>query len=497
MSKNDLYSMYNEMDDMINSIDIKNNDIIDDDIVYIDEEPIIIKNEEEIPSIIDDDIEIIKDDKQEDVVSILESEDSTKDIKHHSLNDDKIDSVKESAEQIQNTIEEPTNNNDIVSIDEIEKILDDEKTKELVVDYVKDAEKKNKRKKEKKPKEKKEGNKNKKKKSNKGWVITFSILDAIAIICLFLMYGPISYFRNLWVTSAMTTMNHKYLAYIFFNQNTIDHILESNKVIESDGDGTTDGVNIDGRDTGVYDSIYEEQVLKRDPGNDLYKVIDVEGNGYKGHLLVVYDPSRVHLYQYEGLSHGGKQLNKMLELAEAKAGTNASGFAVNYNTHQYSIVGTVIMDGKVVSNGGATGWGGGIIGFTYDNKLLLTKKTAYEAVKMGVRDGMSFGPFLVVNGEPSKFKGNGGYGIAPRTAIGQRKDGIVLMLVIDGRRPGHSLGVDMVELTNIMVKYGAYNASNLDGGGSSSMVVDGEILSVAGGSGYTGERYLPNAWIVK
>lgn len=470
MGKNDLYNMYNEMDDMINSIDIKDEDIVkDDEIVYIDEEPIIIEDNENIPNITDEDIEIID---NVDENSEYPLKDSVEDIKPTDNTDNKDE-------------------DSIVSIDEIEKILDDEKTKEIVLDYVKDSKNKD------KTKKKKEKRNKDKKKSSKGWVITFSILDFIAILCLFLMYGPISYFRNLWVTSAMSTMSHKYLAYIFFNQNTIDHILENNKVIESGLDGTTDGVNIAGQDPGVYDSIYEEQVLKRDPGNDLYKVIEVEGSGYKGHLLVVYDPSRVHLYQYSGLSHGGKQLDKMLELAEAKAGTNASGFSVNYNTYQYSIVGTVIMDGKVISNGGTTGWDGGIIGFTYDNKLLLTKKSASEAVNMGVRDGMSFGPFLVVNGEPSKFKGNGGYGIAPRTAIGQRKDGIVLMLVIDGRRPGHSLGVDMVELTNIMVKYGAYNASNLDGGGSSSMVVDGKVLSVAGGSGYSGERYLPNAWIVK
>ena len=492
MSKNDLYSMYNEMNDMINSIDIKDDDIVkDDNIVYIEEEPIVIEDKEEIPNIIDDDIKIVENknsDDTEDVVTIIEPEIS--DSQEVSVKPEEIINVSEPSEQIKDSVDETTDNDDIVSIDEIEQILDDEKTKELVVDYIKDAKKKSK-------KEKKKKDKLNKKKSSNGWVITFSILDVIAIICLFLMYGPISYFRNLWVTSAMTTMSHKYLAYIFFNQNSIDHILDNNKVIESGSDGTTDGVDIAGEDPGIYESIYEEQVLKRDPGNDLYKVIDVEGNGYKGHLLVVYDPSRVRLYQYEGISHGGKQLDKMLELAGAKAGTNASGFSVNYDTYQYAIVGSVIMNGKVISEGGATGWGGGIVGFTNDNKLLLTKKSAYEAVKMGVRDGMSFGPFLVVNGEPSKFKGNGGYGIAPRTAIGQRKDGIVLMLVIDGRRPGHSLGVDMVELTNIMVKYGAYNASNLDGGGSSSMVVDGKVLSVAGGSGYSGERYLPNAWIVK
>ena len=475
MSKNDLYNMYNEMDDMLNSIDIKDNDVVkDDDVVYIEEEPIVIDEiEEEVNN-------------TKEVVFIPEQEQELKQAPINSVATEEIEEILEPVEQTQDVKSESDDSKEVVSIDEIEQILDDEKTKELVVDYVKKAEKDNEKKEEKR-----------KKKSSKGWIITFSVLDVLAIVCLFLIYGPISYFRNLWVTSAMTTMSHKYLAYVFFNQSTIDHIMENNKIIEPTNDGTTDGVNIDGKDPGVYESIYEEQVLKRDPGNDLYKVIDIEGDGYKGHILVVYDSSRVHLYQYDGLNHGGKQLDKMLELAGAQAGTNASGFSVNYNTYQYTIAGSVIMDGKVISDAGSTGWGGGVIGFTYDNKLLLTKKSAYEAVQMGVRDGMSFGPFLVVNGEPSTFKGNGGYGIAPRTAIGQRKDGIVLMVVIDGRRPGHSLGVDMVELTNIMVKYGAYNASNLDGGGSSSMVVNGEILSVAGGSGYSGERYLPNAWIVK
>lgn len=402
-------------------------------------------------------------------------------------NDQSLDVLHGVIEDNKNILQETQKNLEIkkesIDVEEIEKMLDDENTKELVLDYIKEPEKKK--------------FKKKKEKNSKGWIITFSILDVIAIVCLFLMYGPISYFRNLWVTSAMTTMSHRYLAYIFFNDNTIANIMQNNIVIEPENEGTTDGVNVDGKDTGVYTSIYEEQVLKRDEGNDIYKVIDIEGDGYKGHMLVVYDPSRVHLYQYSGLKYGGKQLQQMLKLADAKAGTNASGFSVNSVTYEYSVAGPVIIDGKVISDGGSTGWGGGIIGFTNDNKLLLTKKSAYEAVEMGVRDGMSFGPFLIVNGEAATFKGNGGYGIAPRTAIGQRQDGIVLLLVIDGRRPGHSLGVDMVELTNIMLKYGAYNASNLDGGGSSSMVVNDEVLSVAGGSGYSGERYLPNAWIVK
>ena len=335
----------------------------------------------------------------------------------------------------------------------------------------------------------------KKNKKTKIWVILFGIFDSIAIICLFLMYGPITYFRNLWVTSAMATMTHQYLAYVFFDDDQIKIIMDNNIVIESEESTNTDDITVSGEDTGIYSSIYEEQILKRDEGNDIYKVIDIEGNGYKGHLLVVYDPSNIDLVQAPNIKYGGKQLKTLVELNDGLAGINASGFDYS-EEFGYIPSGIVIMDGKVVWDSKLPKYGG-IIGFTRDNILVLTKSTSEEAINMGIKDAVSFGPFLIVNGEPAQFKGNGGYGIAPRTAIGQRKDGIVLMLVIDGRRPGHSLGVDMVELTNILLRYGAYNASNLDGGGSSSIVANGEILSVAGGFGYKGERYLPNAFIVK
>ena len=345
-------------------------------------------------------------------------------------------------------------------------------------------------------KEKNNKKQKKKKKKSKKWVITFAFLDIIAIICLFLMYGPISYFRNLWVTSAMTTMTHKYLAYIFFNQEQIDIIMNNNVIIEVEGNTNQEEIQFEEpqEEQIVYSSPEEEQVLTKDPGNDLYKVIDIEGNGYKGHLLVIYDPSKIELAQITNRKYG-LMIEQFVKRYGAVAGINAGGFRYS-SSYGYSPTGVVIIDGQIVDNNGSTGWGGGIVGFTNDNVLVLTKASAQEAIQMGIRDAISFGPFLIVNGVASQFRGNGGYGIAPRTAIGQRKDGIVLMLVIDGRRPGHSLGVDMVELTNIMLRYGAYNASNLDGGGSSTIVVNGETLSVAGGSGYSGDRYLPNAWLL-
>ena len=102
--------------------------------------------------------------------------------------------------------------------------------------------------------------------------------------------------------------------------------------------------------------------------------------------------------------------------------------------------------------------------------------TVTEAKEMKIRDAVTFGPFLIVNGKSSEVLGNGGWGTAPRTAIGQRKDGIVLFLVVDGRTASKP-GADMDDLIKIMENYGAYNAANLDGGTSSVLVVNNTIVN--------------------
>lgn len=137
-----------------------------------------------------------------------------------------------------------------------------------------------------------------------------------------------------------------------------------------------------------------------------------------------------------------------------------------------------------------------MVGFTNDNKLVLGKFSKSEALNMGIRDAVEFGPFLIINGEASKVLGNGGWGIAPRTAIGQRQDGIVLFLVINGRIPT-SIGADMNDLIEIMQKYGAYNAANMDGGSSTELVINNKIINKPVAGGRDGLRDMPTFWIVK
>ena len=111
-------------------------------------------------------------------------------------------------------------------------------------------------------------------------------------------------------------------------------------------------------------------------------------------------------------------------------------------------------------------------------------------------DAVEFGPNLIVNGKPLTVHGDGGWGIAPRTVIGQRKDGVVIMLSIEGRLPGYALGATMNDLITILKRYKVYNAANLDGGASSTMSLEGELYNRPSAGAEYGGRTVSNAWIV-
>ena len=176
---------------------------------------------------------------------------------------------------------------------------------------------------------------------------------------------------------------------------------------------------------------------------------------------------------------------------------NAGGFYdPDWNSNGAQPHGTVISNGVVVSDFDDANMSGGFVGFNKENKLVLGKFTKEQAVSMGIRDAVEFGPFLIVNGKSSFVKGNGGWGIAPRTAIGQRSDGIVLFLVINGRL-ATSIGADMGDLTEIMEKYGAVNAANMDGGSSSELVINNKIINHPVAAGTNGLRDMPTFWVVK
>ena len=331
--------------------------------------------------------------------------------------------------------------------------------------------------------EKKNQGKRKKKKSKlKIFLITILILAVLGAGTLaFLLYGPYNGFRDWLITSAMTTMNHQWLATIFYSEQTINEVLGANRVEETN-EQTDESLivvleeeKVEEKEP-VYANEYERQVLEKDPNNEDYKIIEIEGKKYSGYLAVIYDPSRVKTVTTKKLGKSGQYLVTMAKDNDALIAINGGGFVdPNYNSNGANPLGLTFSNGKLVAENDPAPYGG-LIGFTKQDKLVLGKYTKEQAISMGIRDAVSFGPFLIINGKASEVLGNGGWGRAPRSAIGQRQDGIVLFLVIDGRTVTKP-GADMNDLIEIMQNYGAYNAANLDGGTSSVMVENGEIIN--------------------
>ena len=314
---------------------------------------------------------------------------------------------------------------------------------------------------------------------------------------LFLFYGPINSFKEFWITSAMTTKDHRYLATWLYSEKYINKVLANNKIIEVDEVSDPNQIVFRKYTTTIYRNEYEKEILQKDPDNDLYKVINISGHGYQGFLVAIYDPSRIHIATTSKIGVTGESILTVSDRENAIIAMNAGGFwDPDWNGNGAIPHGTVISNGRVVSDFKDANMGGGFIGFTNEDKFILGNMSMKEAVDMGYRDAIEFGPYLIVNGKRSFIKGNGGWGVAPRSAIGQRKDGIVLFLVIDGRLAS-SIGADMSDLCDIMERYGAYNAANLDGGSSSELVINGKIINTPVAGGENGLRNMSTFWVVK
>jgi len=309
-------------------------------------------------------------------------------------------------------------------------------------------------------------------------VLVSGIFGGVAII----NYGPSIHARDLFVMSALETSAMKFLATSFFSAEQIKEIKQNNSVVP-----TTDVTDVN---LVVVDDI------KKNPEFDKSKieVVDVKGATYKGKMMIINDPSRVYVGTSGtyGEDAKGKTVMEMLKKDGCIAGTNGGGFVDKGGTGTGGIpIGIVIANSQLKYGDLSKTYE--LIGFDKNNKLVVGNMSAQSALDKGIRDAVSFGPLLIVNGNSAKVSGTAG-GVNPRTAIGQRADGTVLLLVVDGRQ-ANSLGATYSDLIDIFVEFGAVNAGNLDGGSSSHLIYKNEIISTC--SSLYGPRYVPTAILVK
>lgn len=289
----------------------------------------------------------------------------------------------------------------------------------------------------------------------------------IILAFLLVMYGPFpfTYLSDLYITTAMRTSDHKYLATMLYSDRYISKVLARNSVADTDG---------------LSDYTPSPYI-----GSDKMELTRLEGYGCSGYLITVYDESRVSIVR--GYSKDGELLESIAERCGAAAAVNASGYVSSKN--QSAANGLVIYNGK--SAGERNNCQRSFVAADYSNHLYIGTLSTKEILNAGFKDVVEFGPVLILNGEPCDISGNGG-GLAPRTAIGITADRKVLLLVLEGRH-GLDFGASLRTVQEIMLEYGAVNACNLDGGFSSSMYYEGELISA---NGNISERMLPNAIVV-
>jgi len=311
-------------------------------------------------------------------------------------------------------------------------------------------------------------------------------------------------FKEWLIKTSISSIDYKNLALSIYGEKTIDTIMDKeNKSVDYSSD------IIDYEEKAVekkYVNKYEQEILDHEE-DAIYKIIKISGTTigadihYEGYLVAIYDPAKVKLAKSSGAGTDeatayGETLATISRKNNALVAMNAGGFVdPNWSSNGGIPHGDVIIDGKIdtsVYRGVQTG---GLIGFDYNNKLILKRMSGEEAINMGIRDAVDWGPFLIVDGV-NRYQNVNYYSWAcGRSAIGQRSDGIVLFLVIDNLQ-AHSQGASYADLAQIMMNYGAINAANLDGGTSTSLTEHHQYVNSPWNGYRTTYRWMPNAWIV-
>lgn len=306
-------------------------------------------------------------------------------------------------------------------------------------------------------------------------IVTLVLVLAIALVLILnkIFNGPSQSAKETLTMTLLEASATKWVPKLFIGEAEVERIKNGGgEEYEelSDDDVDTSMITID-NSTSITGNTDE---WKNHP--DGIRIERMEGPTFTAHIMITRDPSRVYLATSSlpfSKDKPGQRINNAIEKEGAVAAINAGAF---YDNGTGSTVvgsvpeGLVISGGKVVWTQNETYTPEGFVGFNTDNILIVDKSmTADRAKELNIRDGCGFGPVLIKNGEINEVEYNNPSGYNPRTAIGQRADGAVIFVCIDGRQAG-SLGGTYKDVIDIMVKYGAVNACNLDGGSSSVML---------------------------
>lgn len=299
-----------------------------------------------------------------------------------------------------------------------------------------------------------------------------TIISGIITLMMILLCGIIIIFKS--GISELLIKNDKLrlAATLYGDELVLNKINEKNYISIKDSYEVATNDNNDKNNEDM--NKYEEEILTNDDNSE-YKIINMEIDGYKSYLVVIYDASKVKLVSSKAFNKNNTGQQTVKEICKRYDGLvciNGGGF-VDWGTGSDVPLGYVIEDGKITWDSKDSR---GLIGFDTNDKLVLVHDTCQGVLDIGVRDALEFGPFLIQEGNILVDEDTtvGGFLGAARVAIAQRRDGIVLFLVTEGR---HAKGPTVYQIAKVLKQYGAYTAGNLDGGASSSLVIQGKLIN--------------------
>lgn len=304
--------------------------------------------------------------------------------------------------------------------------------------------------------------------------IGYNLIFAVILAPFIVFYGPFQSLQTVAV-GTIATSRHPQVVQAFLSQAEIDRIMNLNS-----SQGISDGK-----------AITSKKVIT-DASSGI-TIEDIQGPSFKGKVMLIKDPKRVKLAVTKEIGVTGERVSDLVKDFGAIAGINAGGFYdPNGKGNGAFPDGLTVHDGILVHNNVGEKEVN-IVGFDDQGKMILGKMTASRLKGQNIREAVTFEPNLIVAGK-SVISGDGGWGIAPRTGIGQTADGTVIFVVIDGRQPTWSIGATLRDLMNVFDDYNAVNAVNLDGGSSSELVYNGKVVNRLWN--IFGERYIPTAFVV-
>ena len=342
------------------------------------------------------------------------------------------------------------------------------------------------------------------------FTVVILVLAALVLVMNLVFNGPSPAARDKLTMTLIEASATKWVPALFIGEDTVAEIRESvsDSGLDEDVTDTTKVIiqanNVITGNSNEWDSYPDGVRIERRSGDT-----------YNAHIMIVRNPAQVYMgtstEKFSTAIPGKRITEVMAENPDVIAAINAGAF--NDDGTASSYVGSTPL-GLVMSNGNCVWTSGkqpgleGFAGFNEDNILVVSKTnlSQSEAENLKIRDGCCFGPVLIVNGEVNLEAYNNKSGFNPRTVIGQRADGAVIFVCIDGRQAG-SLGGTYADIINIMQEYGAVNACNMDGGSSSVMMyrdtygklgTAGETVMVNNYSLLQSQpRRMPNFWMVR